>query len=108
MVWDIGKGTPLTALVLHQPILGLAMASDASRIGVQLLDSRSLLIVFLHNTPASYVTLPAYVAPKEMEGESRRLTHVPFQESISIKVLPVMKFSRQFSDVYQNRPKRVL
>ena len=69
MVWDIGKGTPLTALVLHQPILGLAMASDASRIGVQLLDSRSLLIVFLHNTPASYVTLPAYVAPKEVEGE---------------------------------------
>ncbi|XP_034250867.1 uncharacterized protein LOC117651170 [Thrips palmi] len=67
MVWDVNKGTPLTALVLHQPILGLAMASDASRIGVQLLDSRSMLIVFLHNTPATYVTLPAYVAPKEME-----------------------------------------
>lgn len=77
MVWDVGKGTPLTALVLHQPILGLAMASDASRIGVQLLDSRSLLIVFLHNTPASYVTLPAYVAPKEVEGRFSSNTPPP-------------------------------
>lgn len=81
MVWDVNKGTPLTALVLHQPILGLAMASDASRIGVQLLDSRSMLIVFLHNTPASYVTLPAYVAPKEMEGKRRRSAQRPLGDA---------------------------
>lgn len=87
MVWDVNKGTPLTALVLHQPILGLAMASDASRIGVQLLDSRSMLIVFLHNTPASYVTLPAYVAPKEMEGKRRRSAQRPLGDASAARTL---------------------
>jgi len=82
MVWDIAKGSPLTALVLHQPILAMAISPDASRLGVELLDSRSLLIVCLHNTPASYVTLPAYVAPKEMEGKAKEF----FYRKISCEI----------------------
>lgn len=45
------------------------MASDASRLAVHLLESTSLPIICLHNTPATYVKLPTYVAPaREVPG----------------------------------------
>lgn len=39
------------------------MASDASRIAIHLVESTSLPIICLHNTPATYVKLPSYQAP---------------------------------------------
>lgn len=45
------------------------MSPDASRIAVHLLENRQLPIVCLHNTPATYVKMPSYVAPaKDIEG----------------------------------------
>ncbi|EEB20232.1 conserved hypothetical protein [Pediculus humanus corporis] len=73
IVWDVQKGRQLSSLTLHVPILGLCMASDASRIAVHLLESTSLPIVCLHNTPATYVKLPTYVAPaKEISAPDLR------------------------------------
>ncbi|XP_046664715.1 protein qui-1, partial [Homalodisca vitripennis] len=68
IVWDTVKGVPLSTLQLHLPILGLAMSTDATRIAVHLFESRHLPIICLHNTPATYVKPPVYVAPaKEIE-----------------------------------------
>ena len=54
------------------------MASDASRIAVHLLESTSLPIVCLHNTPATYVKLPTYVAPaKEISGTMMKFSEIP-------------------------------
>lgn len=45
------------------------MSTDATRIGVHLLESKHLPIICLHNTPATFVKMPVYVAPaKEVEG----------------------------------------
>lgn len=65
ITWDTKSGRILTSLQLHQPLLGVAMATDAARIAVLLLENRRLPIVCLHNTPAADVKLPAYVAPAE-------------------------------------------
>ncbi|XP_014253729.1 NACHT domain- and WD repeat-containing protein 1 [Cimex lectularius] len=68
IVWDTKKGVPLTSLQLHQPILGFVMSTDATRVAVHLLESKHLPIICLHNTPATYVKMPVYVAPaKEIE-----------------------------------------
>ncbi|KAK6620988.1 hypothetical protein RUM43_011291 [Polyplax serrata] len=73
IVWDVQKGRQLSSLNLHIPILGLCMASDASRIAVHLLENTSLPIICLHNTPATYVKLPTYVAPaKEVSAPDLR------------------------------------
>lgn len=70
IVWDTEKGVPLSSLQLHLPILGLAMSTDATRIAVHPFESRHLPIICLHNTPATYVKPPVYVAPaKEIEGK---------------------------------------
>lgn len=63
IVWDCDRGLPLSTILLHVPILGLDMSSDVSRVVVHLYDSRHLPIICLHNTPATYVKAPAYVAP---------------------------------------------
>ncbi|CAB0006883.1 unnamed protein product [Nesidiocoris tenuis] len=48
------------------------MSTDATRVAVHLLESKHLPIICLHNTPATYVKMPVYVAPaKEIEGETR-------------------------------------
>lgn len=70
IAWDTKQGVPLTSLQLHQPILDLIMSTDATRVAVLLLESKHLPIVCLHNTPATYVKIPAYVAPKEIEGKN--------------------------------------
>lgn len=68
-MWDTANGVPLSSLQLHLPILGLAMSTDATRIAVHPFESRHLPIICLHNTPATYVKAPVYVAPaKEIEG----------------------------------------
>ncbi|BES93370.1 WD domain, G-beta repeat [Nesidiocoris tenuis] len=68
LVWDTKKGVPLTSLQLHQPILNFVMSTDATRVAVHLLESKHLPIICLHNTPATYVKMPVYVAPaKEIE-----------------------------------------
>lgn len=63
IVWDVIKGRMLSSLTLHIPIVDLCMASDASRIAIHLVESTSLPIICLHNTPATYVKLPTYQAP---------------------------------------------
>lgn len=69
IVWDTKRGRAISCLQLHIPILNLEMSTDASRIAVHLLENRCLPIVCLHNTPATYVKMPTYVAPaKEIEG----------------------------------------
>ncbi|XP_049942860.1 protein qui-1 [Schistocerca serialis cubense] len=68
IVWDTRRGRPLSCLQLQVPILSLEMSTDCSRIAVHLLESRQLPIICLHNTPATYVKMPSYVAPaKEVE-----------------------------------------
>ncbi|GLG97135.1 F-box/WD repeat-containing protein 7 [Gryllus bimaculatus] len=68
LVWDTKRGQLLSSLQLHVPILNLEMSTDASRITVHLLENRHLPIICLHNTPATYVKIPVYVAPaKEVE-----------------------------------------
>jgi hypothetical protein len=70
IVWDTKQGRAISSLQLHIPILNLEMSTDASRIAVHLLENRCLPIVCLHNTPATYVKMPTYVAPsKEIEGK---------------------------------------
>ena len=63
IVWDCERGLPLSTILLHVPILGLAMSSDVSRVIVHLYESQHLPIICLHNTPATYVKVPVYVAP---------------------------------------------
>ncbi|XP_069684220.1 protein qui-1 [Periplaneta americana] len=68
IVWDTKRGRAISSLQLHIPILNLEMSTDSSRIAVHLLENRCLPIVCLHNTPATYVKMPTYVAPaKEIE-----------------------------------------
>ncbi|KAL1138690.1 hypothetical protein AAG570_008752 [Ranatra chinensis] len=68
IVWDTKKGVPLSSLQLHLPILDVAMSTDVTRVAVHLLESKHLPIICLHNTPATYVKMPVYVAPaKEIE-----------------------------------------
>jgi len=70
IVWDTKRGRAISSLQLHIPILNLEMSTDSSRIAVHLLENRCLPIVCLHNTPATYVKMPTYVAPaKEIEGK---------------------------------------
>lgn len=77
ITWDTVKGVPLSTLQLHLPILGLSMSTDATRIAVHLFENRHLPIVCLHNTPASYVKAPVYVAPaKEVEGKLMKAVFV--------------------------------
>lgn len=68
IVWDCERGLPLSSILLHVPILGLVMSSDASRVAVHLYESQRVPIICLHNTPAAYVKVPVYVAPA-IEGE---------------------------------------
>lgn len=68
IVWDCERGLPLSSILLHVPILRLAMSSDASRVAIHLYESQRLPIICLHNTPAAYVKVPVYVAPA-IEGE---------------------------------------
>lgn len=68
IVWDCERGLPLSTILLHVPILGLVMSSDVSRVAVHLYESQHLPIVCLHNTPATYVKVPVYVAPA-IEGK---------------------------------------
>lgn len=50
------------------------MSTDVTRIAVHLFESRHLPIICLHNTPATYVKAPVYVAPaKEIEGNNELL-----------------------------------
>lgn len=73
IVWDTKRGRAISSLQLHIPILNLEMSTDASRIAVHLLENRCLPIICLHNTPATYVKMPTYVAPaKEIEGKCLR------------------------------------
>ncbi|XP_075232823.1 NACHT domain- and WD repeat-containing protein 1 isoform X2 [Lycorma delicatula] len=68
IAWDTKKGVPLSTLQLHLPILNIVMSTDVTRVAVHLLENRHLPIVCLHNTPATYVKIPIYVAPaKEIE-----------------------------------------
>lgn len=72
IIWDTKRGVPLTSLQLHLPILGFVMSTDATRVAVHLFESKHLPIICLHNTPATYVKMPVYVAPaKEIEGNRR-------------------------------------
>ena len=63
IVWSCERGVPLSTILLHVPILSLGMSSDASRVAVHLYESRHVPIICLHNTPATYVKAPTYVAP---------------------------------------------
>jgi len=70
IVWDTKRGRAISSLQLHIPILNLEMSTDSSRIAVHLLENHCLPIVCLHNTPATYVKMPTYIAPaKEIEGK---------------------------------------
>ena len=70
IVWDTKRGRAISSLQLHVPILNLEMSTDATRMAVHLLENRFLPIICLHNTPATYVKMPTYVAPaKEIEGK---------------------------------------
>ncbi|XP_023287778.1 NACHT domain- and WD repeat-containing protein 1 [Orussus abietinus] len=66
IVWDTKKGTAVSSIMLHVPVLGVEMATDCSRMAVHLLEHKCLPILCLHNTPAQYVKLPAYVAPRDL------------------------------------------
>lgn len=77
ITWDAVKGVPLSSLQLHLPILGLSMSTDVTRIAVHLFESRHLPIICLHNTPATYVKAPVYVAPaKEIEGMDSSVCYI--------------------------------
>lgn len=65
-VWDTKKGTSINAIMLHVPIFGLELSTDCSRIALHLLDQQYMPILCLHNTPAQYVKLPSYVAPRDL------------------------------------------
>ncbi|CAG2053362.1 unnamed protein product [Timema podura] len=68
IVWDTKRGQVISSIQLQIPILNLEMSTDASRITVLLLENKCLPIVCLHNTTATYVKMPTYVAPtKEIE-----------------------------------------
>ncbi|EFN73134.1 Uncharacterized WD repeat-containing protein alr3466 [Camponotus floridanus] len=66
IVWDTKKGTPLSSIMLHVPVLGVEMSTDCSRMAVHLLEHKCMPILCLHNTPAQYVKLPLYVAPRDL------------------------------------------
>ena len=66
IVWDTKKGTALSSIMLHVPVLGVEMSTDCSRLGLYLLEHKCLPILCLHNTPAQYVKLPSYVAPRDL------------------------------------------
>lgn len=59
-------GTALSSIMLHVPILGVEMSTDCSRLALYLLEHKCMPILCLHNTPAQYVKLPPYVAPRDM------------------------------------------
>lgn len=66
IVWDTKKGTSLSSIMLHVPVLGVEMSTDCSRMAVHLLEHKCMPILCLHNTPAQYVKLPPYVAPRDL------------------------------------------
>lgn len=66
IVWDTKKGTALSSIMLHVPILGVEMSTDCSRLSLYLLEHKCMPILCLHNTPAQYVKLPSYVAPRDL------------------------------------------
>lgn len=66
LVWDTKKGTAINAIMLHVPIIGIEMSTDCSRIALHLLDQQYMPILCIHNTPAQYVKLPSYVAPRDL------------------------------------------
>ncbi|XP_046435930.1 protein qui-1 isoform X1 [Neodiprion fabricii] len=66
IVWDTKKGTALSSIMLHVPVLGVEMSTDCSRLALHLLEHKCLPILCLHNTPAQYVKLPEYVAPRDL------------------------------------------
>ncbi|XP_057334739.1 protein qui-1 [Microplitis mediator] len=65
-IWDTKKGIALSSIVLHVTILGVEMSTDCSRMGIHLLEQSRMPILCLHNTPAQYVKLPSYVAPRDL------------------------------------------
>ncbi|CAG5084256.1 Similar to qui-1: Protein qui-1 (Caenorhabditis elegans), partial [Cotesia congregata] len=65
-IWDTKKGISLNSIVLHVPILGVEISTDCSRMGLHLLEQCRMPILCLHNTPAQYVKLPSYVAPRDL------------------------------------------
>lgn len=67
IVWELKRGLALTSLQLHAPFLLFDISLDASRIIVQLVDSLSLPVICLLNTPASFITLPTYSAASNVE-----------------------------------------
>ncbi|EFN75451.1 Uncharacterized WD repeat-containing protein alr3466 [Harpegnathos saltator] len=66
IVWDTKKGTSLSSIMLHVPVLGVEISTDCSRMAVHLLEHKCMPILCLHNTPAQYVKLPPYVAPRDL------------------------------------------
>lgn len=64
IVWDTKKGTALNSIMLHVPVLGIEMSTDCSRLALHLLEHKCMPILCLHNTPAQYVKLPTYEAPR--------------------------------------------
>lgn len=65
IVWETKRGLALTSLQLHVPFIRFDISLECSRILVQLMDSFTLPVICLHNTPASYIKLPTYSAPVE-------------------------------------------
>ncbi|XP_015122932.1 NACHT domain- and WD repeat-containing protein 1 [Diachasma alloeum] len=65
-VWDTKKGIALGSIMLHVPILGVETSTDFSRLAIHLIEQPTMPILCLHNTPAQYVKLPLYVAPREL------------------------------------------
>ncbi|XP_066586077.1 protein qui-1 [Prorops nasuta] len=66
IVWDTKKGTALSSIMLHVPVLGVEISTDCSRMALHLLEHKCMPILCLHNTPAQYVKLPPYVAPRDL------------------------------------------
>lgn len=65
IVWETKRGLALTSLQIHVPFIRFDISLECSRILVQLMDSFTLPVICLHNTPASYIKLPTYSAPVE-------------------------------------------
>lgn len=65
IVWETKRGLALTSLQIHVPFIRFDISLECSRILVQLVDSFTLPVICLHNTPASYIKLPTYSAPVE-------------------------------------------
>ncbi|XP_063698417.1 protein qui-1 isoform X2 [Culicoides brevitarsis] len=63
IVWELKRGLALTSLQLHVPFTTFDISLEASRIIVQLVDSLSLPVICLLNTPANFIKLPTYSAP---------------------------------------------